>query len=255
MTSNAPGRVRLCILENGLVSDELIKSFSSYPQMTERWLSPLLPEAEFAYLSPVTGDGFPHPQAFDGYLLTGSRHSAYEKTDWMQTEISFLQQLCERQIPVFGICFGHQIMADAFGGLTTRSEKGWGVGAQNYHYRIPGLPDEAPAFIFHQDQVTRLPADAICLGGSDHCPNGILRYQGFPAMSVQFHPEFTLDYMEALVSRNRGISLGTEEADSALASLKTLTVRNEQIGRWVATFFRDNMQKEGQCTKKQSVRM
>ena len=117
--------LRICILENGVTPDDLIDQFGSYPMMIENWLAPFLPEATFTYLSPVQGEALPAPQAFDGYILSGSKYSTYERSPWMLALIEFLQQLREERCPVFGICFGHQIMADAYGGLNAKSAAGW----------------------------------------------------------------------------------------------------------------------------------
>jgi GMP synthase-like glutamine amidotransferase len=75
--------MRLCIIENGLIPEELQDAFGSYPAMIESWLAPALPEADFTYVSAVRGEPLPEATAFDGYLLTGSRHSCYEHSPWM----------------------------------------------------------------------------------------------------------------------------------------------------------------------------
>ncbi|MOA33709.1 amidotransferase [compost metagenome] len=96
------------------------------------------------------------------------------------------------------------------------------------------------ALIFHQDQVRELPAEASCIGGSDHCPHGALAYR-FPALSVQYHPEFTPDYIRALAEKFSGSLLPEAVAKNALASLEQLEVDNARIARWVAGFFRTNV--------------
>ncbi|MNM81175.1 amidotransferase [compost metagenome] len=227
--------LRLCIIENGLVPDELRERFGSYPQMIERWIAPALPEASFAYVSPVSGEALPDPREYDGYLLSGSRHSSYENSEWMQGLVAFLQRLRDLRKPVFGICFGHQIMADAFAGQTTKAEQGWGVGAEEYRYGSPQLND-APVFIFHQDQVTRVPPQAHVVGGSPHCPNGVLAYE-FPALSVQYHPEFSAAYVQALLDRYGGRMIPADISAEAHESL-ALPVDSSPVARWAAELFR-----------------
>lgn len=230
--------MRLCIIENGLVPEPLQERFGSYPAMIERWLTPALPEARFTYVSAVNGETLPDAEAFDGYLLTGSRHSCYEHSPWMLRQITFLRRLRSLRKPVFGICFGHQIMADAYGGRTTRAEAGWGVGAQAYHYAAQGLED-APTLVFHQDQVSSLPPEARVVGGSAHCPHGVLEY-AFPARSVQFHPEFTHDYVAALLDRYGNGLLPADVTARAGESLQRLTPDNTQVAHWAAGFFREH---------------
>ncbi|MCO6056706.1 gamma-glutamyl-gamma-aminobutyrate hydrolase family protein [Pseudomonas sp. MOB-449] len=233
------GTLRICILENGQTPDDLVGEFGSYPSMIERWIAPFLPEASFTYLSPVQGEALPAPDAFDGYILSGSKYSAYERAPWMLDLIAFLQTLKARAIPIFGICFGHQIMADAYGGQTTKARNGWGVGAQHYEYAEDAGPSAAAAYIFHQDQVTTLPPGATCIGGSFHCLNGVISYD-FPALSVQYHPEFTAGYIHALATKFRGSLLPEAVSQGALDSIERLEVDNRQIAEWAAAFFHEH---------------
>lgn len=227
----------LCIIENGLVPDDLKPHFGSYPDMIRQWLAPSLPEASFAECSPVTGEALPTADAYDGYLLTGSRHSSYEDGDWIRDIRQFLRQAIDLKRPVFGICFGHQIMADAFGGHTAKAENGWGVGAQEYTTSLGGPHDNAGFFVFHQDQVTSVPPAAKVIGGSAHCPNGVLEYS-FPALSVQFHPEFTAEYVEALANKYEGHVIPPDTSQAAIASLQDVVVDNANLASNVAEFFR-----------------
>jgi GMP synthase-like glutamine amidotransferase len=229
--------LRICILENGQTPDDLVERFGSYPQMIAQWLSPALPEATFTFVSPVSGDVLPPLHKYDGYILSGSKFSTYERAPWMLALINFLQQLRAERIPVFGICFGHQLMADAYGGKTEKSVRGWGVGAQLYEYKTEHLPAQCASFIFHQDQVNHLPAEAKVIGGSIHCPNGAFEYD-FPALSVQYHPEFSAAYITALAKKFRGNLLADSVAASALGSIDRLAVDSTAIAEWAATFFR-----------------
>jgi GMP synthase-like glutamine amidotransferase len=232
----ATASLRLCIIENGVVPDNLQARFISYPQMIINWLSAALPEAQFTVVSACTGEALPAADEFAGFILTGSKHSVYERTDWMLAEIELLQQARALRRPVFGICFGHQLMADAYGGQTLKAAQGWGVGAQHYDNGA-GAPSSGASFIFHQDQVLQLPPEARCLGGSSHCQNGVLAYE-FPALSVQYHPEFTEDYIRGLAEQFGGNLLPQNVADQALLSLEQLAVDNARVAQWAAEFFR-----------------
>jgi GMP synthase-like glutamine amidotransferase len=105
---------------------------------------PLSSEATFTYLSPVRGEKLPAPDDFDGFILTGSKHSTYERSPWMVGLIALLQQLRQKRIPVFGICFGHQIMADAYGGLNAKSSKDGASALSNTTVRRPTFQDALP---------------------------------------------------------------------------------------------------------------
>ncbi|BBH45764.1 type 1 glutamine amidotransferase [Pseudomonas sp. KU43P] len=232
--------LKICVIENGRTPDDLIDQFGSYPEMISAWIGPALPEAVFTFVSPVAGEKLPKPYEYDGYILSGSKFSTYERTPWMLALIVFLQQLRAEKIPVFGICFGHQIMADAFGGLTEKCVRGWGVGAQLYEYKTERLPAQCSSFIFHQDQVNKVPPEATVIGGSLHCPHGVFEY-AFPALSVQYHPEFSAAYITALARKFRGNLLPDSVSASALSSIDRLAVDAHGIAEWAAAFFRSHV--------------
>ncbi|MFC3285921.1 type 1 glutamine amidotransferase [Litchfieldella rifensis] len=229
--------MKICIFENGLVPDDLSPTYGSYPDMISRWLGPSLPEASFFLCSPVSGESLPSPDAYDGYILSGSRHSSYDELLWMQSMRSFLREVKDMDRPVFGICFGHQIMADAFGGLTQKAKNGWGIGVQKYFSSLSSDCFSTGTFVFHQDQVAILPPEAKVAGGSEHCPNGIIQYD-FPALSVQFHPEFSRDYVKELVARYSGSTIPEATCRSAINSLHEIPVDGSPLATYVADFFR-----------------
>ena len=110
---------------------------------------------------------------------------------------------------MLGVCFGHQIMADALGGDVRKSEKGWGLG--RHAYRVVGRPPfmaDAPETLAiacsHQDQVIVPPDAAEVVLASDFTPNAGLFYKSGKALSFQPHPEFLDDYALALVELRRG---------------------------------------------------
>lgn len=229
--------MRLCIFEAGLASEIDEPDYGSYPDMTERWLAKALPEASFHTVSVVSGAPLPEPEAYDGYIVTGSKHGVYDDLPWMAPLSAFLRAARALNKPMFGICFGHQIMAHAFGGTVRKSGKGWGVGVQAYYY-----PGETPlrdshVLVFHQDQVEDVPEGASVIGGNAFCPNGVLRYD-FPALSAQFHPEFETGYVEALTHILRDDPVPAQIADEALESLGRHAIDSQPMAAYVADFFR-----------------
>ena len=144
----------------------------------------------------VVDDDFPEtPTDADGWVITGSRLGVYEDHPWIAPLETFLRAAFAADVPLFGVCFGHQILAQALGGKVEKFKDGWSVGPNTYHSTLFG---EQRLMAWHQDQVVERPETATCVGSSDFCENAILKY-GNRALSIQPHPEFTEDlFMDLL---------------------------------------------------------
>src|SRR5690606_28142769 len=116
----------------------------------------------------------PKPADFDGLLITGSPAGVYEDHVWIAPLEHLVRETAKAGKPQVGICFGHQLMAKAFGGEVRKSDKGWGVGV--HHYDVTAdTPWMAPmqgkisCAVSHQDQVIAPPPGAKVIAGSDFC--------------------------------------------------------------------------------------
>ena len=235
--------MKLCTIETGIPPEHLVPIFGTYPEMVENWLSPHLPEAQFFSTSAVRNEQMPAPETYDGYILTGSKHGIYDDLPWIPKLRDFLVAIKNAHRPIFGICFGHQIMAEAFGGRAIKSERGWGVGAHAYRYEADDVPVDGASFVFHQDQVTEVPPGATVIGSADHCPIGALAYD-FPALSVQYHPEFTEPYIEALLDLRGSSTLPEDVTAAARTSIADFPVDNVPPADWAASFFRKHVSRK-----------
>ena len=230
--------MKIAIFETGSPDEELIERFGTYATMFQKWLDPVFPEADFTALAIHAGATLPQPDDFDGYLITGSRHGAYDPLPWIAPLSDFLCQLRDLRIPVGGICFGHQIMAQAYGGHVEKSAHGWILGAQSYHER-----SIKTALAFHQDQVITPPPGVKYSTGNDACPFGRFEYQ-HPALSVQYHPEFSSAYVEALLDKYAGTRIPMDAAQKAKRSLHT-PLESTKLAQDFAQFFKDIKRVEG----------
>jgi len=236
--------MKFCILEADRPAESFQPAHGTYAGMFERWLTPVLPEAEFSRIHVSGGAPLPEdPSQFDAYLVTGSRAGAYEDHPWIAPLEDFLRRVGAARIPVAGVCFGHQIMAQAFGGVVRKSEGGWVVGRYEHEPTEAGtdLFGAAPivALSFHQDQVIDLPPGARRLLGNETSPNGGIVYDAFPALSVQFHPEFQPAYIHDLLVAASGIRVPEPLAETALASIQ-LPLEPGRIAAGFARFYRGN---------------
>jgi GMP synthase-like glutamine amidotransferase len=190
--------MKIGILETGEVAEVLKRRHGDYPAMFQRLLGAFDPTLEFATVSVVRGEMPAGPHQADGWLITGSRHGVYDDLPWIAPLKRFVRDCIAARVPVVGICFGHQLLAEALGGRVEKSAKGWGVGVHDYHVvSRPGwmtdLPEHFSVGAMHQDQIVEKPADAHVLATSPFCEYAALAY-GDPedptAISVQPHPEF-----------------------------------------------------------------
>ncbi|HEO65505.1 MAG TPA: GMP synthase [Spirochaetes bacterium] len=186
----------------------------------------------------VQGDYPDHVDHCDAYLITGSAASVYDGDPWISELEDYIKILHQKKKPILGICFGHQLIAQVFGGVTEKSSKGWGIGAstsrivEHTHWMKPRL-DRFSMLVSHQDQVTRLPEGAKLLASSDFCLNA--SYQlGNHILTFQGHPEFSKPYCQALMEGRANI-LGNDLLTSGLTSLNQ-EIQSTLIAQWMLTF-------------------
>ena len=174
----------------------------------------------------------------DAYVCTGSRWSVYEDVAWIHALKTFVRRSYQVGKPFIGICFGHQMMAEALGGKVEKSDYGWGVGIQTVEIIKPEAWMQPPQtalklHYMHQDQVTRLPENSVVLGCSEHCPVAAFRV-GNTMLGIQAHPEFTNEYSAALLA-DRIERIGAERVQAARASFIHPT-DEDVFAKWVAAF-------------------
>lgn len=222
------------ILRTGAPPGDLAARFGAYEDMFARLLGPGFSvrtwDVENGELPASAG-------AAPAWLITGSPAGVYEPLPWIGPLFEFLRR-AKDEARLVGICFGHQAMAEAFGGRVEKSERGWGVGLQDYEIReaAPWMGEAPPGRIAvpvsHQDQVVIPPPGARILAANTFSPFGMFEYEGGRALSMQFHPEFDPDYAKALIETRRD---RLPNPDGAIASLDR---GNDAalVGEWIRAF-------------------
>jgi len=230
------GPLTLGILECG--PNALMRArYGSVAQSFRDYFGDHAPHLSFADFAAYEGALPPSPAACDAYLVTGSAFSVLDGTPWMERLQNFLRDAA-RERPIIGICFGHQLVAQAFGGTVVRSGRGWGVGVHDYRVaeRENWMTPAAGRFALrasHQDQVATPPPGAVVLAGSDFCPYGMLRI-GETVVTLQSHPEFTETFARELYEKKRP-HLGDALTDTAIESLSRPT-DEAMIAAWFLRF-------------------
>ncbi|MCQ4055481.1 MULTISPECIES: glutamine amidotransferase-related protein [Aeromonas] len=231
--------MRLGILDCDRLDPDLADRFGPvYSEMFIRGFQPLAPELEFRVWSAIDGELPEDLHECDAWLITGSRHDAYSDIPWIQALRGWIRRAHDADVKLAGICFGHQVIAQALGGEVVKSTKGWGLGV-SVHPMLEDAPWMAPSrdhiriLASHQDQVALLPPGATRLAGNDFCPN-FMFLQGDNIVAIQGHPEFSVEYNRALIERRRGL-LPDERYQSSLSSLEG-EVDSTTMMQWLLQF-------------------
>ncbi|PIB24096.1 glutamine amidotransferase [Amylibacter kogurei] len=221
--------MKIGILQTGHAPDELIGKHGDYDQMFARLLAGLGFEFE---TFPVLHNEFPESvTAKDGWIVTGSKHGAYEDHDWIPPLENFIRESFAKNVPMAGFCFGHQIMAQALGGKVVKFDGGWAAGRTDYR-----MGDETLTMIgWHQDQVVEIPPMATPTMETDFCRYAGLSY-GSNAMSWQPHPEFTTEFAKGLLAARYSV-FDDAQAKQVADSLTDEPLSTPKLVEMVRDFF------------------
>ncbi len=234
--------MKIGILETGLVREELADRYDPYPVMFEQLLGLAGAEFEVVAYSVLRGEIPASINDCDGWMITGSRYGVYEQLDWMLVLQDFIRELAQAERPLIGICFGHQIIAEALGGKVVKSDLGWKVGVQHYTleqaYDWMGKPPASVSmYAFHQDQIVNLPESARVFLSSADCPIAGLSY-GDSIISVQAHPEFEAAYERDLLEMFRGKVIPEDLAQKGIAAMDSGEQADTgMVASWFVEFF------------------
>lgn len=218
------------ILQTGQAPDALKGEMGDYPDFFRELLANHGLEFRTYHVENMQ---FPvSVQDCDGWLITGSRHGAYEDHPFIQPLEAFIRKAIAATVPIVGICFGHQIIAQAMGGKVERFGGGWAVGPTEYDFDGQSIKLNA----WHRDQVTERPQGAEVCASNEFCENAALVY-GDRAFTIQAHPEFRDEFIDGLL-RTRAPGLVPPEIMAAAA--ERLGEKNDAsaIADRIATFFK-----------------
>ncbi|MCB1343427.1 MAG: type 1 glutamine amidotransferase [Pseudooceanicola sp.] len=222
--------MKIGILQTGHAPDELLGEFGDYDRIFQQMLG--AGDFDFASYAVVDGQFPAGADDCDGWLITGSRHGAYEDHAWIPPLEALIREIHAKGLPLIGVCFGHQIIAQALGGKVEKFKGGWSVGPTEYDMGGKTVTLNA----WHQDQVVQRPEGARVLASSAFCENAILAY-GDTIWTVQPHPEYGNDFIGGLI-RTRGKGVVPDAQLAAATANLNVPVDNDEFARAMADFFR-----------------
>lgn len=175
----------------------------------------------------------------DAYVITGSKFGVYDRESWITQLLELVRSIVTSNAKLIGICFGHQVVAQALGGEVKRSELGWTVGRQKYEIvrRLPWISPQLDGFHLlasHQDRVTQLPPSAVNFARNDMSEYGGY-YIGDSVLTLQAHPEFEPEILGHIIEKRKK-SIGPKYV-AALDSLQEPTDKS-LIGELLKGFLR-----------------
>ena len=187
----------------------------------------------------VTSGHYPQAlECYDGFIITGSRATTFERQNWIQILEGKIQHIHQARKKLIGICFGHQITAQALGGKVERSGKGWGIGIQYIEilkakaWMRPYQNHLSLAF-YHQDQVVELPPGAQLIATNQFAPVQMFTLENH-IWGMQAHPEMLRAHNHLLMQEQKSTL-----HQQFIHGIDSLRVRDhgQLVGHWMVKFF------------------
>lgn len=202
---------KLNIIKIGTTFPETQQSLGDFDRWTSDALGPL--EIEPGIVDVEHGEPLPEAGECAGVVITGSHSMVTDELSWSLRLEAWLQSLLEAQVPILGICYGHQLLARAAGGEVGFHPQGMEIGTVSVRATaqsssdplFAGLPESFAAHTTHSQTVLKLPEGAVRLAFNAHEANHAFRL-GECAWGVQFHPEYTAVIMQAYI-REQGAQI------------------------------------------------
>ena len=223
--------MQIGILQTGHAPDEVQVAHGDFEHMFHR----LLGGQGFTFQTwNVVDMDFPTgPEDSDGWLITGSKHGAYEDHAFIPPLEDLIRAIYACARPMVGICFGHQIIAQALGGKVEKYSGGWGLGQSVYDVAGGQMSLNA----VHQDQVVTPPKDAKVWASNAFCRNAGLVY-GDRAYTLQPHPEFHQDLLATYLTTQRGVATFPSQDIAGAKRRLDVPLDDHTIAGDIAAFFR-----------------
>jgi len=185
----------------------------------------------------VQKSALPKPDDFDGILITGAHEMVTDRHEWSEMTAHWLKDAVAKEIPIMGVCYGHQLLAHAMGGVVGDHPKGPEIGTVDINLTaeakkdpvFKSMPKSFKAHVTHTQSVLTLPEGAVLLAENDYEPHHAFRI-GKNAWGVQFHPEYDsiISREYALFQKNKLIN-----PESILCSISETLEANTLLSKFV----------------------
>lgn len=223
-----------------LQCDHVLESYRQFGGDYDQMFAELLPGFEWVHYDVINGHFPASVHECDAYLCTGSRFSVYDQETWIVQLQALVREIREQHLWYVGVCFGHQLLAEALGGKVEKAAVGWCIGVHSFQVLqreewMQPFQERFQLLMSCQDQVQVLPPESQVLAAAPDCPLGMFRV-GERMLGMQAHPEFNAAYARALMEGRRE-RIGAEKVTAGLHSLQ-IAPDKAIMAAWMARFFR-----------------
>lgn len=233
---------RVLLIQAGSPPAEIMETHGDLVNWFSSALSSL--NTSIDVVAPFKGETLPTPNQHKVAIITGSWSMVTDQLDWSERTADWIRSAVSQNMPIFGVCFGHQLMSYALGGKVGFHPQGREVGSQRISLTDQAKEDpllkcvDGPfwAHLTHLQSVLEEPEDAIVLGYSQHDSKQIIRYSD-SAISTQFHPEMTLEIASSLIDFREAV-LSSEGFDISFLKqqLRTAPIANQLFLSFIAQY-------------------
>jgi GMP synthase (glutamine-hydrolysing) len=196
----------------------IIKAGSTYPAVLKKhgdfedWIIGNMPVEKnmFSVIDVVEQRVIPDLDRISGIMIAGSHAMVTSEEPWQGEIVDYVRNAVENNLPVLGICYGHQLLAHAMGGTIAFHPKGREIGTTEItctheareDILFQHMPPEFPAHAAHLQTIIQLPPGATVLAINNFESCHAFRVRDY-AWGIQFHPEFSVDILEACIHEIR----------------------------------------------------
>nr|WP_318381699.1 glutamine amidotransferase [uncultured Enterobacter sp.] len=229
----------LLLIQAGTPPDDIRRAQGDLSDWFKTLLSPY--EDRFNVVRVFEDEPLPAYDSNVVVVITGSWAMVTDKEAWSERTAGWIKEAVAFDVPVFGVCYGHQLMAHALGGDVDYHPRGLEFGCRNVVLNaaaiddplLDGFPPQFPAHLTHMQTITRLPEGAVALASSDHDAHQIVRYSS-NAYSTQFHPEFTPEIARSMINlRAESLREAGKDPEQLLQAITTATEASAILTRFI----------------------
>ena len=230
----------LYIIKAGSTFADTASRYGDFEEMTRRGMG--VEREHICVVNAARGGELPSADCCSGAIITGAHCMVTDNLPWSLAIEAWIQTIVAAQVPLLGICYGHQLLGRAMGGQVGYHPRGKEVGTFDIRLRaacdedplFSGLPERFPVHTTHSQSVLALPPEAVLLAENDFEPHHAFRF-GPCAWGVQFHPEYDSRIMrDYLLAQAEGLTGAGREPATLLSAIRETPEANSILQKFAS---------------------